>query len=68
MKKRFTTEEQIVAAIDGCHRRAQELAVEAEALDKEADEYFRHSELGDKLSEFRTQVIPQVTTDTSVQV
>ena len=41
MKKRFTEESQIIAAIDKCHSLAETLAKEAEAMDLKADELFR---------------------------
>lgn len=42
MKRRYTKESEIIAAIDRCYKNAQSLALEAEHLDKVADELFKY--------------------------
>ena len=44
MKKRYTTEAQIISAIDRCYSRAWELSKEAEQLDAIADNLFKYSD------------------------
>lgn len=44
-KKRYTMASQIIADIDKCHALADKLPKEAEALDIEADNFFKHEEM-----------------------
>lgn len=94
--RRFTTEEQIIKAIDKCHEKAAEHYREAEKLDAIADNLFKYPEaaedaklkrleasrirttahnlinkkakkLGEKLSKFRTAVIPTITVSSKLR-
>lgn len=55
MKKRFTSEEQILKAIDKCHERSREFYKIAEAWDAEATALFQQGERTEYAAELRLQ-------------